>query len=278
MMNRRAIIAIARKDIRSITANIQVWLPMFMVPIIFSVLLPIIVAFSARASQGDIVSDMQIILDMLEKLPESSLRRIVGSLRTDQQKIAYIMFNYFMSPFFLMIPLMAASTVSIDSFVGEKERGTLEGLLLASVNMRSIFTAKVLAAFLPAIGVSLVSFVLFGVCANVSAWPLFGKIFFPHINWAPLVLLVMPAVSLFAILINVFISARVSTFQAGYQLGALLVLPLLAVMIGQFTGFMLLDTRILLAIGAILVSVDYALLRIIVRRLDRAWLFESQVR
>ena len=104
MMNRRAIIAIARKDIRSITANIQVWLPMFMVPIIFSVLLPIIVAFSARASQGDIVSDMQIILDMLEKLPESSLRRIVGSLRTDQQKIAYIMFNYFMSPFFLMIP------------------------------------------------------------------------------------------------------------------------------------------------------------------------------
>ena len=31
---------------------------------------------------------------------------------------------------------MAASTVSIDSFVGEKERGTLEGLLLASVNMR----------------------------------------------------------------------------------------------------------------------------------------------
>ena len=61
---------------------------------------------------------MQIILDMLEKLPDSSLRRILDSLETDQQRIAYIMFNYFMSPFFLMIPLMAASTVSIDSFVG----------------------------------------------------------------------------------------------------------------------------------------------------------------
>ena len=44
-------------------------------------------------------------------------------------------------------------------------------------------------------------------------------------------------------------------------------------MIGQFTGFMLLDTGILLAIRAILVSVDYALLRIIVRRLDRALAF-----
>jgi ABC-2 type transport system permease protein len=88
----------------------------------------------------------------------------------------------------------------------------------------------------------------------------------------------MPAVSLFAILINVFISTRVSTFQAGYQLGAILVLPLVAVMIGQFTGFMLLDTKILLAVGIILAILDYALLGIIVGRLDRAWLFESQVR
>lgn len=278
MMNRRAVVAIARKDIRSITANIQVWLPMSIIPVFFSVLLPIIVGFAVRASNADIARDMETILNVLEKLPVSSLRRIVDSLGTDQQRITYIMFNYFMSPFFLMIPLMAASTVSIDSFVGEKERGTLEGLLLAPVNMQSIFAAKVLAALIPAIGLSLLSFVLFAVCVNVSAWPLFGRVFFPHINWAPIVLLVMPAISLFAILINVFISARVSTFQAGYQMGGLLVLPLIAVMIGQFTGFMLLDTRMLLAIGVVLMIIDYALLRIIVRRLDRAWLFESQVR
>jgi hypothetical protein len=49
-------------------------------------------------------------------------------------------------------------------------------------------------------------------------------------------------------------------------------------MIGQFTGLMLLDTRILLAIGVVLMIIDYVLLRIIVRRLDRTWLFESQVR
>jgi len=277
-MNRRAVVAIARKDIKSITANIQVWLPMLILPIVFSVLLPAVVVFSARASQGDTAQFMQVISDMLEKLPESSLTRIISSFETDQQKVAYMMLNYFLSPFFLMIPLMAASTVSIDSFVGEKERGTFEGLLLTPVSMRSIFTAKVLAAFLPAIVVSLVSFVLFAICGNVFTWPILGRISFPHINWAPLVLLVMPAISVFAILINVFISARVTTFQAGYQLGALLVLPLVAIMIGQFTGFMLLDTRVLLAVGIILSILDYVLLRIIVRKLDRAWLFESQVR
>lgn len=277
-MNRRAVVAIARKDIKSITANIQVWLPMLILPIVFSVLLPAVVVFSARASQGDTAQFMQVISDMLEKLPESSLTRIISSFETDQQKVAYMMLNYFLSPFFLMIPLMAASTVSIDSFVGEKERGTFEGLLLTPVSMRSIFTAKVLAAFLPAIVVSLVSFVLFAICGNVFTWPILGRISFPHINWAPLVLLVMPAISVFAILINVFISARVTTFQAGYQLGALLVLPLVAIMIGQFTGFMLLDTRVLLAVGIILSILDWVLLRIIVRKLDRAWLFESQVK
>jgi len=277
-MNRRAVVAIARKDIKSITANIQVWLPMLILPIVFSVLLPAVVVFSARASQGDTAQFMQVISGMLERLPESSLTRIISSFETDQQKVAYMMLNYFLSPFFLMIPLMAASTVSIDSFVGEKERGTFEGLLLTPVSMRSIFTAKVLAAFLPAIVVSLVSFVLFAICGNVFTWPILGRISFPHINWAPLVLLVMPAISVFAILINVFISARVTTFQAGYQLGALLVLPLVAIMIGQFTGFMLLDTRVLLAVGIILSILDWVLLRIIVRKLDRAWLFESQVR
>jgi hypothetical protein len=49
-------------------------------------------------------------------------------------------------------------------------------------------------------------------------------------------------------------------------------------MIGQFTGFMLLDVKILLAIGVILAILDYALLRLIVRRLDRSWLFESRAR
>jgi ABC-2 type transport system permease protein len=63
-----------------------------------------------------------------------------------------------------------------------------------------------------------------------------------------------------------------------FLLGGILVLPLVAVMIGQFTGLLLLDTGILLAIGVVLIIIDYVLLRIIVRRLDRAWLFESQAR
>ena len=43
----------------------------------------------------------------------------------------------------------------------------------------------------------------------------------------PLMLLVIPMVSLLAVFLTVFISARVATFQAAYQMGGLLVLPAL---------------------------------------------------
>lgn len=280
-MNKRAVRAIARKDIISIASNIQVWLPMLIIPLIFSVVYPIGLAFVIRATGNEISGDFGEILDKLEKLPllsSGSLRRTLDSLVTDQQRAAYLMFNYFMSPFFLMIPLMAASTISVDSFVGEKERGTLEGLLLSPVDMRSVFIAKVLASLLPAVTVSLLSFVLLAVCTNAFAWPIFGRLFFPNISWAPLILLVMPAVSLLAVLINVFVSVRVSTFQAGYQMTGFLVLPVVALMIMQFAGLMLLDVKMLLAIGVAIIIVDYALLKIIVGRLDRAQIFESQVR
>jgi hypothetical protein len=107
---------------------------------------------------------------------------------------------------------------------------------------------------------------------------MFGRLFFPNISWAPLILLVMPAVSLLAVLINVFVSVRVSTFQAGYQMTGFLVLPVVALMIMQFAGLMLLDVKMLLAIGVAIIIVDYALLKIILGRLDRAQIFESQVR
>jgi hypothetical protein len=41
---------------------------------------------------------------------------------------------------------------------------------------------------------------------------------------------------------------------------------------------MLLDMKMLLAIGVAIIIVDYALLKIIVGRLDRAHIFESQVK
>lgn len=275
-MNKAAVWAIARKDMEGITANVQVWLPMLVVPLVMVVLLPALMLWALGRYEVQALGNVEPMLRMIDQIPPSGLKSALDALPGVNQRLAYLAVNYVLAGFFLLIPLMTASTISADSFVGEKERGTLESLLFAPVDLLSLFVGKVLSAFIPAVGLSLVAFVAYGLVVNLVGWPLFGRIFFPHPNWLPLMLLVIPMVSLTAILFNVLISARVATFQAAYQLGGLVVLPVMVLIFGQVSGAMLLDTGLLLGIGFGLAAINYILLRQIVRRLQRDRLFTSQ--
>lgn len=236
MWNAAAVWAVAVKDMRAIFANIQVWLPMAIIPAIVGVILPAAVLLVLRFKGAGSMQNADQILQYLERLPASPLRQAVESLPALEQRLAYLMANFLFAPLFLLIPLMAASVISAASFAGEKERGTPESLLLAPVNLMSLLTGKVLAALLPSVGLSLATF------------------------------------------LNVFISARVSTFQAAHQMGGLVVLPVIALLFGQVTGVLLLDTAVMVVLGPVLAALALVLLRVIVVRLDRGHLFESRVR
>jgi len=273
------VLAIARKDIQAITANVQVWLPMLLVPLILGVGVPLGMVLAFRFGAGAMSpSDVEFALGWVEKLPAGELRTVLDGLPELSQRLIYVSTNYLMAPFFLMIPLMTASVISADSFAGEKERGTLETLLFAPVDMRSLFAGKVLAPFVPAVGLSVFTLLLCTAAVNAAAWPLFGRMIFPQLNWIPLMLLVIPAVALLAILVNVFISARVATFQAAYQLGGMVVLPLLLLIVGQATGVLVFSFPVVLAAGDALLLLDALLLWQVVRRLNRQQLFASQGR
>lgn len=276
-MNKRAIYAIAIKDIRAIAANLQVWLPMLILPVVLGVLLPTVMVVALRAGI-DRTDEVQMILQWIEQMPAGPLRAKLDSFPTLNHQVIYLAANYMLAPFFLLIPLMTASVVSADSFAGEKERGTLETLLFAPVDMLSLFTGKVLASFIPAVGLSLGTFVVCATAVNLAGWSLFGEIFFPHLNWLPLLLLVIPMVSLLAILLNVFISARVSSFQAAYQMGGVVVLPVLALVAGQATGVLMIDTPVVVIVGLVLAVVNFFLLQQVLRRLNRNLLFASQIK
>lgn len=82
-------------------------------------------------------------------------------------------------------------------------------------------------------------------------------------------LVMVPAVALAATLAGVFISARVKTFQAAYQLGGVLIVPVIAMIGGQAAGVMLLDSELALVLGVAVIALDVWLLRVLARRLDR---------
>jgi ABC-type Na+ efflux pump permease subunit len=146
---------------------------------------------------------------------------------------------------------MVSSVIAADSFVGEKERKTLEALLHSAITNQELLVGKMLAAWLPAVAVSLGSFLLYGTIANVVGWPIMRRLFFPTSMWFVLVLWVAPAVSGLGLGITVLISSRVKTFQEAYQLRSIVVLPIVALVIGQAAGVLYLSTALTFALGAV---------------------------
>lgn len=276
MNRRRAVLAIVRKDVRAIFANLQVWLPMLIVPVVLGILVPGGITWGIlRFGEGN--SEMQDIIRLLDQLPAGNLLDSIARFDGIRQQAVFFMANYLLAPFFLLIPVMAASTISADSFAGEKERGTLESLLFSPISVDVLFIGKVLASFLPAIGLAWGTFLLTVITVNAIAWPWMGQVFFPTLNWLPLMLLVIPLLSLATIFLTVFVSARVRTFQAAYQLGGIVSLPVIGLVVGQLTGVLFLSMTVIILIAAALLMLNVILLFMLRGFLDRPALFESQV-
>ncbi len=276
-MKTRAVKAIIKKDIMAIGSNVQIWLPMLLIPIIFSLVLPGVLIIPARFYELTTIGNMDTILKLLDNLPPGALREITLSFDTVNKKMIYFAVNYLFAPFFLIIPLMAASVIGANSFAGEKERKTMESLLFAPVALPSLFWAKILSAFLPAFFLTILCSLLYGLMVNLTAYPLFHALIFPQPNWLILLFWVTPALSLGAVFVNVLISAKVKGFQEAYQLGGLVILPVLVLFVGQITGLLLVNTVFLWWLGASLWLIDLIFIKRVGERLNRDKLFASQV-
>lgn len=139
--------AIIKKDIRGITSNKRLFIPLWIVPLMMTVVLPSIFICAVHFATDD-----PDVMSLLELLPESACTGNVELV------IAGMIFNNILPAFFLMIPIMAASIMAASAFVGEKEKYTLETLLYCPLSVKEIFRAKVLSSFLLSMFVSLVSF------------------------------------------------------------------------------------------------------------------------
>lgn len=261
MKESKAIWAITRKDMKAVTSNIQVWLPMLVVPLILGVILPVAAVWGIRMFGLERAGNIGFLLQTLNDLPEGALRDRMTSLHTVDQKVIWFGANYMFASLFLLIPVMASSVIAANSFVGEKERKTMESLLYTPISTTSIFIGKLLSALIPSLLISFVTALLYGIFINLSAYPLFGELIFPTWNWVLLLLWVIPPLSLAIIFLNVFISAKVDTFQAAYQIGGAAVLPFLALITSQVTGVLILSPLVLFVLGAVLILLDIFLIR-----------------
>jgi ABC-2 type transport system permease protein len=108
--------------------------------------------------------------------------------------------------------------------------------------------------------VTLLGSLLYGVVVNVAAYPVMERLFFPTPLWIVLIVWVAPAAAGLGLAAMVLVSSRVSSFQEAYQLGGVVVLPLVLLLLSQITGLLHLSPGLLLVGGLLLWIIDAGLL------------------
>jgi ABC-2 type transport system permease protein len=243
-VNRRAIGAIVRRDLAVVGRSKAVMIPLIVMPVIFVLVLPVLAGLIARIDfpPGDLA-------DLLESVPPEIVRDLPAS---PGARLAGLVLGYLLPPMTLVVPLIVAQVIATDAVAGERERGTLEGLLLAPVNDRDLLVAKLLVALIPAYAVLFGGALVYGIVADVMLWPSIGELFLPRVNWLLLVLWLGPALSGAALALSLVISARTRTIQGAQQIAGVSILPLVFLIVGQFSGLVFLSPILVVVVGVVL--------------------------
>lgn len=212
-------------------------------PVVLAVILPI-VCFAA-----------------ISLLPEASLssvsqgfRMMVGADIRDSRPFWATAFTTFVCPvLYLTIPVISAVASASCAFVSEKEHGTLETLFLSSMNVKSIFNAKITVCVLISAVISLISFVLFTITVSIADL-LIGAPFFFNLEWLVTAVLLTPVLCLFSVVFVSMILSRVHSTAESLQTMGYLILPFLILYLLQFAGWIRISA-LLLIIAAILLLI-----------------------
>jgi ABC-type Na+ efflux pump permease subunit len=260
-------ILVFKKDWIEIKRNWQVILPIIVVPLMISVFLPVILTLipNLAATPGGSLNGFETLIENLPRHIQDMLLEM-----TQPQVMIYIMAVYFFAPFFLIIPLMASSVISSDSFAGEKERKTIEALLATPISDGELFLGKMLVSFIPSMIITIISFVCYTIIFNVLTHSLYdGMVFLPTIEWILLIFGLTPTIALTSIGLTVLISAKVKGFKEAQQISVVLLIPVLALIFGQAMGAIIFGPIIILALIALFGVIDFIIFKAGIRLFRR---------
>ena len=248
-------LALLGKELADLRQNPSVFLPAVLTGAI-AIVLPFFVAVIVPAASGERLadsSDFRMALDLYRRTPGARVLDPEGAIQ------AWI-FQQFLV-LLVITPVAGSMSVAAASVVGEKQARTLEPLLATPLTTFELLAAKVLGAFLPAVGLVLATFALYLGGAAVFAQP--GVVWFLlSIRSLSIVFVLGPLAALAALQLAVCVSSRVNDARSAQQIGALVVLPITGLAVAQLMGGVVLTGGLVTAMAAALVLLNAALMRV----------------
>ena len=247
------IAALMGKELREIRSN-----PMAVLPVVALVVLctalPLFVVLVIPRITGEPLGRDRTIAQVLSL----AAPRMPGLATLPPESAAQaFLFQQFLF-LFLVAPIVGAVSLAAYSVVGEKQGRTLEPLLTTPISTAELLIAKVLAAFLPSLGIEAVGLCVYLFLVNMVAAP---GVAATLVSGRSLILLLLlgPFASLAALQLTIAISSRVNDPRSAQQIAVILVTPLVVVLVGQIAGAFVI-TSAMLVIVSLALAVMWVLL------------------
>jgi ABC-2 type transport system permease protein len=265
----RMTLLIARRELREILRDHNLVIPLLLLPCLMGILAGLTAMTSSRA-QATI--EFSVTAAVLDQLPATAQQRLAQEVQVTPQTTSTspmvpreqltvgTLLKAVSLPLFWIVTVALTPAIAADSFVGEKERLTIEPLLATPIRNRELFAGKLVTASLPAVLGTWLGTLIFAALVAISHSPYYPSFVLADGDWIFSSVVIAPLIALLAAGIGALISTRVSSFRVAYQLNGLIVLPVILVLIPQAAFLFLLTPQAWMYVAAFLAVVDVGIL------------------
>jgi ABC-type Na+ efflux pump permease subunit len=245
---------IARRELRETLRDPNFVLPILLMPCLVGVLAGLSAFASFNSDAGGVGT--AVTNAALDQLPPAAVDRLSNVPTTNRVATLETLLKAFSIPLFWIVPVALTPAVAADSFVGERERFSLEPLLAAPIDTGQLLLGKLFAAVLPAIVGTWLGVLVFWAMTVLSRSPLYPRLLLADADWLFSLVVVVPLVALFTAGVAALISTRVSGYRVAYQLNGLIVLPIVLLLLPITALLYLLTPQALGVIALVFVVLD----------------------
>lgn len=261
MLNYKRVKAVLKKDLLQTINDKTMIISLMIIPVMFSIILPILI-ISLGFNSGIVNS-----LSGLNAFTHFVIKNNIGGNLNMEGKIIYSVFQYFFIPLFLLIPLLIDTVLASTGFIGEKEKRTIEGLLYTPITDSELLLAKMLASLLPSTTISWIAIFIYWFIVDIKCHKIIG-IIFPNTLWL-LIIVMIPLISLLAIELITIFSQYLKTSKSAQSVTGMLVFPIIAGVVSQSSGVLLINKTFILGILIVLIILDVLFFYFSVMRFNR---------
>jgi len=252
-----------KKDWKGTIKRKEILLPMILLPILFTLVMPILMMMGVMIDPEGMSSDFGEIdeLFILLEIPKHY---------NNVLKYSIFMIKLMILPFFLMIPAIIPVIIASDSFAGEKERKTMESIALLPVSKMELIIGKIITAFIPSIIITFACFGLLGVIMNLMLLDYLEGflLIFSDLSFILVCFLLSPLLAFLNIMIGTIISSRTKDLKSAQSIGGILIMPAMAVLFVQMFNPAFLSPSVILIISLVIGGLCIIFIDIANRMLD----------